>query len=45
MTDLAGVASGSGIAGVATGLGALPVFVRDRVTHGVYDTPLGIAPD
>jgi len=43
MTDLAGVVAISGVAGVATGLGALPVFVRDRVTHRVYDAALGLA--
>ncbi|GAB3706835.1 ZIP family metal transporter [Halorubrum pallidum] len=43
MTDLAGVIAVSGVAGVATGIGALPVFVRDRVTHRVYDAALGLA--
>ncbi|MFD1571687.1 ZIP family metal transporter [Halorubrum laminariae] len=43
MTDLTGVVAISGIAGVATGIGALPVFVRARVTHRVYDAALGLA--
>jgi len=43
MTDLAGVIAISGAAGVATGIGALPVFVRARVTHRVYDAALGLA--
>jgi len=43
MTDLVGVVTVSGVAGVATGLGALPVFFRTRVTHRVYDAALGLA--
>ncbi|PHQ38831.1 ZIP family metal transporter [Halorubrum persicum] len=43
MTDIGGVVTVSGVAGVATGLGALPVFVRARVTHRVYDAALGLA--
>jgi len=43
MTNLVGVVTVSSIAGVATGLGALPVFVRHRVTHRVYDAALGLA--
>ncbi|EMA69055.1 zinc/iron permease [Halorubrum aidingense JCM 13560] len=43
MTDLAGVLTVSSVAGVATGLGALPVFVRARVTHRTYDAALGLA--
>jgi len=43
MTGIVGVVTVSSIAGVATGLGALPVFVRHRVTHRVYDAALGLA--
>jgi len=31
------------VAGAATGLGALPVFVRHRVSHRTYDATLGLA--
>ncbi len=31
------------VAGAATGLGALPVFVRSRVSHRTYDASLGLA--
>ena len=31
------------VAGAVTGLGALPVFVRARVSHRVYDAALGLA--
>jgi ZIP family zinc transporter len=31
------------VAGTATGLGALPVFVRHRVSHRTYDATLGLA--
>ncbi len=31
------------VAGAATGLGALPVFVRARVSHRTYDASLGLA--
>ncbi len=31
------------VAGAATGLGALPVFVRSRVSHRTYDAALGLA--
>jgi ZIP family zinc transporter len=31
------------IAGCATGIGALPIFIADRVTHRVYDASLGLA--
>jgi len=31
------------VAGTATGLGALPVFLRARVSHRVYDAALGLA--
>jgi ZIP family zinc transporter len=43
MTGVVGVVTVSSIAGVATGLGALPVFFRERVTHRVYDAALGLA--
>ena len=43
MTDLPTVVAITGVAGLATGLGALPVFVRARVTHRVYDAALGLA--
>jgi len=43
MTGLGGVVAVSSIAGVATGLGAIPVFFRARVTHRVYDAALGLA--
>lgn len=43
MTDLPTVIGVTGVAGLATGLGALPVFVRARVTHRVYDAALGLA--
>jgi len=43
MSDLPTVVTVTGIAGLATGLGALPVFVRARVTHRVYDAALGLA--
>lgn len=33
----------AGIAGCATGLGALPVFFTDRVSHQVYDGAVGLA--
>ncbi|WP_123621504.1 ZIP family metal transporter [Halorubrum sp. CSM-61] len=43
MTGLVDVVTVSSVAGVATGLGALPVFFRARVTHRVYDAALGLA--
>jgi ZIP family zinc transporter len=43
MTALPNVVAVTGIAGLATGLGALPVFFRARVTHRVYDAALGLA--
>ncbi|QKY15649.1 ZIP family metal transporter [Halorubrum sp. CBA1229] len=43
MTTLPTVVAVTGIAGLATGLGALPVFVRARVTHRAYDAALGLA--
>ncbi len=43
MTSLPTVVAISGVTGLATGLGALPVFLRARVTHRVYDAALGLA--
>ena len=43
MTTLVNLVAVSGIAGIVTGLGALPVFFRARVTHRVYDAALGLA--
>ncbi|SFR47486.1 ZIP family metal transporter [Halorubrum sodomense] len=43
MTTLVSVLSVTTVAGLATGLGALPVFFRARVTHRVYDAALGLA--
>lgn len=31
------------LAGAATGVGALPIFVADRVSHRIYDGALGLA--
>jgi zinc transporter, ZIP family len=43
MSDLLTVLIVTGVAGLATGLGALPVFGRARVSHRVYDAALGLA--
>ncbi|MFC7185590.1 ZIP family metal transporter [Halorubrum yunnanense] len=43
MTTLSTVVTVSGVTGLATGLGALPVLLRGRVTHRVYDAALGLA--
>ncbi|SDF28482.1 zinc transporter, ZIP family [Halorubrum xinjiangense] len=43
MTTLASVLGVTSVAGLATGLGALPVFFRNRVTHRIYDAALGLA--
>jgi ZIP family zinc transporter len=43
MTTLASVLGVTGVAGLATGLGALPVFFRARVSHRTYDAALGLA--
>ncbi|MDB2237009.1 ZIP family metal transporter [Halorubrum ezzemoulense] len=43
MTTLASVLGVTTVAGVATGIGALPVFFRHRVTHRIYDGALGLA--
>lgn len=33
----------AGIAGCATGLGAIPIFVTDRISHRIYDGAIGLA--
>jgi len=43
MTDLLTVVAIAGATGLATGLGAFPVFARAKVTHRVYDGALGLA--
>ena len=43
MTDIATVLVVTGAAGLATGLGAVPVFARARVSHRTYDAGLGLA--
>lgn len=43
MTTLVSVLGVTSVAGLATGLGALPVFFRNRVTHRIYDAALGLA--
>lgn len=43
MTTLVSVLGVTTVAGLATGLGALPVFYRNRVSHRVYDAALGLA--
>ncbi|TYT61997.1 ZIP family metal transporter [Natrialba swarupiae] len=43
MTSLVEVVVIATIAGCATGLGALPTLVTDRVSHRVYDGALGLA--
>jgi ZIP family zinc transporter len=43
MTTLPALVAVTTVAGLATGLGALPVFFRSRVTHRVYDAALGLA--
>ena len=43
MSDIETVLAVTAIAGAATGLGALPVFFRTRVSHRVYDASLGLA--
>ena len=43
MTTLPALVGVTTVAGLATGLGALPVFFRSRVTHRVYDAALGLA--
>ena len=41
MTTLPALVGVTTVAGLAAGLGALPVFFRSRVTHRVYDAALG----
>ena len=43
MTTLPALVGVTTVAGLAAGLGALPVFFRSRVTHRVYDAALGFA--
>ena len=43
MTEIGTVLLITGAAGLATGLGALPVFARARVSHRTYDAGLGLA--
>ena len=43
MTTLPTVIGIAGATGLVTGLGALPVFVRARVSHRTYDAALGLA--
>ncbi|ELY44814.1 ZIP family metal transporter [Natronorubrum bangense] len=43
MTSLVDVVWIAFLAGAATGLGALPVFVTDRVSHRFYDAAVGLA--
>ena len=43
MTTLPALVGITTVTGLATGLGALPVFFRSRVTHRVYDAALGLA--
>jgi ZIP family zinc transporter len=43
MTTLPALVGITTVAGLATGLGALPVFFRSRVTHRAYDAALGLA--
>lgn len=43
MTDFATVLIITALAGLATGLGALPVFIRAHVSHRTYDNALALA--
>ncbi|WP_121745008.1 ZIP family metal transporter [Natronorubrum halophilum] len=43
MASLSDVVVVAFLAGAATGLGALPVFVTDRISHRFYDAALGLA--
>jgi len=43
MSSLSQVIVVAGLAGTATGLGALPVLATDRFSHRVYDAALGLA--
>ncbi|THE63050.1 ZIP family metal transporter [Salinadaptatus halalkaliphilus] len=43
MVSLAEVVVIAGLAGAATGFGALPVFVTERISHRFYDAAVGLA--
>lgn len=43
MTTLVEVLAVATVAGCATGLGALPTLVTDRISHRLYDAALGLA--
>lgn len=43
MSDFGTMLVVTAVAGTATGLGALPVFLRAKVSHRVYDAALGLA--
>ena len=43
MVSLIEVVVIAGLAGAATGIGALPVIVTDRISHRFYDAALGLA--
>ncbi len=43
MSSLLTVVAITLVAGLATGLGALPVFARTRISHRLYDSALGLA--
>lgn len=43
MSDLTTVILVTTIAGLATGLGAIPVFFRAHISHRIYDSSLGLA--
>ncbi|WP_019992210.1 ZIP family metal transporter [Natronorubrum tibetense] len=43
MVSIVEVVAIAGLAGAATGLGALPIFVTERISHRFYDAALGLA--
>lgn len=43
MVSLVEVVIVAGLAGGATGLGAIPIFFTDRISHRVYDAAVGLA--
>lgn len=43
MVSLSEVVIVAGLAGGATGLGAIPIFFTDRISHRIYDAALGLA--
>ena len=43
MATLVDVMMIAGLAGFATGLGALPIVITDRISHRVYDAAVGLA--